>query len=118
MFERSEKTINTLSDLTYHLAPSYKLLHAQPRVIHVTVPQYFQFPWCQQRAVRIVMIEEKSFAVRTSHSDGIQPNISRNMGGVEVTNQFLSHIRWQLRFCQSGNILNPSRARFGESIHL
>jgi hypothetical protein len=87
-------------------------------MIHIMMAQYLHFSWSQEFVFFVVMIKEERLTVRTSISDGIQPNISSNMSCVEVANQLLSHLHWHLRACKSSNILNSARARLRKSIHL
>mmetsp|Transcript_12643 Transcript_12643/g.30851 ORF Transcript_12643/g.30851 Transcript_12643/m.30851 type:complete len:220 (+) Transcript_12643:648-1307(+) len=100
------------------LATGAQLLQAEAAMFHVVVFDHLHLlPW-QQTVFFVVRVEEMSLAVRTTLADGIQSDVSSDVGGIQMTDEPIRYVRRKLRPCQSGNVLNPPGARFGKTVHV
>lgn len=100
------------------LAPRAQFLHGQARIVPVVAIQLFHLLGREQIVLLVVHVEEVRLGVRTSHPDGVQPDVPGHLGGIEVLHELVPHILGQLRPGQSRHVLNASRARLGKSVHL
>ena len=99
------------------LTPGAELFHGSSTRVHIVVLKKRHFIRGQKLMCFVVMIEKVGFAVGAALSDAVQPNITGHVRRIEMADQLIGEFGRKLCPSQTGNVLDPSRARFRKSIH-